>query len=91
MQVNYQYASPSMCIQQEDKTLLGLSSDLSRDEKVSFRGTLRHPLIYRDAMLMLREIVISDMSQKKKVKSKERRYAPITLQQEQKRTFGGMN
>ncbi|MBN1802204.1 MAG: hypothetical protein JW891_11895 [Candidatus Lokiarchaeota archaeon] len=66
MQVNYKYASPSMCLQQEDQTILGLSPDLSREEKVSFRGKLKHPLIFRDAMLMLREIVISDMSQKKK-------------------------
>ncbi|MCY6959009.1 hypothetical protein [Clostridium brassicae] len=66
MKVNYQYASPSMCMQQGDQTVLGLSPDLSRDEKVSFRGKLKHPLIFRDAMLMLREIVVSDMSQKKK-------------------------
>jgi len=66
MEVNYQYPSPSMCLQQEDKTVLGLSPDLSREERVSFVGGLKHPLIYRDAMLMLREIVISDMSQKKK-------------------------
>ena len=66
MKVNYQYASPSMCVQEGDNTVLGLSPDLSRDEKVSFQGSLKHPLIFRDAMLMLREIVISDSSQKKK-------------------------
>ncbi|SFC13540.1 hypothetical protein [Clostridium uliginosum] len=66
MKVNYQYASPSMCIKQNEQTVLGLSPDLSRDEKVSFLGKLKHPLIFRDAMLMLREIVISDASQKKK-------------------------
>lgn len=66
MKINYQYASPSMCLQQEDQTVLGLSPDLSREEKVSFVGKLKHPLIFRDAMLMLREIVISDISQKKK-------------------------
>lgn len=66
MKVNYQYASPSMCVNQGVETVLGLSPDLSRDEKVSFLGKLRHPLIFRDAMLMLREIVISDMSTKKK-------------------------
>lgn len=66
MKVNYQYASPSMCVNQGEETVLGLSPDLFRDEKVSFLGKLKHPLIFRDAMLMLREIVISDMSTKKK-------------------------
>lgn len=66
MKVNYEYASPSMCINQGEQTVLGLSPDLSRDEKVSFLGKLKHPLIFRDAMLMLREIVVSDMTQKKK-------------------------
>ena len=66
MQLNYQYPSASMCVQEANTVVLGLSPDLSRAEKVSFKGTLKHPLIYRDAMLMLREIVISDMSRKKK-------------------------
>ena len=55
-----------MCINKGSETILGLSPDLSRDEKVSFLGKLKHPLIFRDSMLMLREIVISDMSTKKK-------------------------
>lgn len=66
MKVNYQYASPSMCVNKGNEKVLGLSPDLSRDEKVSFLGKLKHPLIFRDAMLMLREIVISDTSIKKK-------------------------
>lgn len=66
MKVNYKYASPSMCINQNEKTTLGLSPELSREEQVSFLGKLKNPLIFRDAMLMLREIVVSDMSQKKK-------------------------
>lgn len=66
MKVNYQYASPSMCIAKDGETVLGLSPDLSRDEKVSFSGRLKNPLVFRDAMLMLREIVISDATQKKK-------------------------
>lgn len=55
-----------MCVNEGNQTTLGLSPDLSRDEKVSFRGKLKHPLLFRDAMLMLREIVISDTSIKKK-------------------------
>ncbi|MCI8341855.1 MAG: hypothetical protein HFE62_01360 [Firmicutes bacterium] len=66
MKVNYKYASPSQCLRTEDKTTLGFSPDLSRDEKVSFLGRLKHPLLFRDAMLMLRDIVVSDMSQQKK-------------------------
>ncbi len=66
MKVNYKYASPSMCLKSEGGTTLGLSPDLSRDEKVSFLGKLKNPLIFRDAMLMLREIVILDGRQKKK-------------------------
>jgi len=64
MKVNYKYASPSQCTYIDNKTNLGLSPDLSRDEKVSFSGKLKHPLVFRDAMLMLRKIVISDMSKK---------------------------
>lgn len=55
-----------MCLQFKDHVKLGLSPDLTRDEKVSFVGRLKHPLIFRDAMLMLREIVISDMKITKK-------------------------
>lgn len=66
MQVNYKYASPSQCIQNNDKTMLGFSADSSRSENVSFSGKLKHPLVFRDAMLMLRDIVISDMSQQTK-------------------------
>ena len=66
MQVNYKYASPSQCRQVDNQTTLGFSPDLSRDEKVSFLGKLKHPLLFRDAMLMLRDIVVSDMSKKQK-------------------------
>lgn len=66
MQVNYKYASPSQCRQVNNQATLGFSADLSRDEKVSFSGKLKHPLLFRDAMLMLRDIVVSDMSQKQK-------------------------
>ena len=66
MKVNYQYNSPSMCIQENENYTLGLSPDISRDEIVSFSGKLKHPLIFRDAMLMLRDIVVSDARQQKK-------------------------
>ncbi len=66
MKVGYKYASPSQCTQVDNHATLGLSPDLSRDEKVSFCGKLKHPLLFRDAMLMLREIVISDTRKKTK-------------------------
>ncbi len=66
LKVNYKYASSSVCVSKPDSTVLGFSSDTSRQEKVSFSGKLKSPLIFRDAMLMLREIVVSDLSQKKK-------------------------
>jgi hypothetical protein len=66
LKVNYKYASSSVCVKKASNTVLGFSSDLSRDEKVSFSGKLKSPLVFRDAMLMLREIVVSDLSQKKK-------------------------
>lgn len=66
MKIKYDYASPSQCLENENGKTLGLSADLSREEKVSFSGKLKHPLIFRDAMLMLREIVISDTTPKKK-------------------------
>jgi len=66
LKVAYKYASPSMCLKKNGCTTLGLSPDVSRDEKVSFWGKLKNPLKFRDAMLMLRQIVISDGSRKQK-------------------------
>lgn len=66
MKVSYEYAAPSSCRQQGEEAVLGLSPDLSREERVSFRARMKNPLVFRDAMLMLRQIVLSDMGQKKK-------------------------
>lgn len=66
MKVGYKYASPSRCTQAGSQATLGLSPDQSREEKVSFCGKLKHPLLFRDAMLMLRDIVISDTGKKTK-------------------------
>jgi hypothetical protein len=66
LELNYQYASPSVCLHDGNQILLGLSPDLSREERVSFVGKLKYPLIFREAMLVLREIVIADMRIKKK-------------------------
>lgn len=66
VKINYQYTSPSMCIYNNNQTTLGLSADNSRKEQVSFLGRLKDPLIFRDAMLMLRQIVISGKEPEKK-------------------------
>lgn len=66
MKVSYQYAGPSSCRQLGEEAVLGFSPDLSRDERVSFRARMKNPLVFRDAMLMLRQIVMSDMGKKKK-------------------------
>jgi hypothetical protein len=39
---------------------LGFSAETSRPDVVRFRGALRDPLAYRDAMLCLRDVVIDD-------------------------------
>lgn len=66
MKVSYQYAGPSSCRRLGEEAVLGFSPDLSRDERVSFRARMKNPLVFRDAMLMLRQIVMSDMGKKKK-------------------------
>ena len=66
MQVNYQYHGPSRLVRQGGRLTLGMSPDLSREEAVSFCGRLKNPLLFRDAMLMLREIVVADATRKKK-------------------------
>lgn len=66
MKVKYSYTSPSTVATSGSDTFLGLSSDLARDEKVAFTGKLHHPLEFRDAMLMLRQIVVSNSEVKKK-------------------------
>lgn len=66
MNVSHKYSSESMCINNGNESTLGLSCDLSRDEKVSFDGLLKKPLLFRDSMLMLRDIVTLDMRVEKK-------------------------
>ena len=60
----------------DNKAILGLSPDLSRPERVSFVGKLKNPLPFRDAMLVLREIVISDA--RKKTKKREEFFTWLT-------------
>ncbi|MHA1869743.1 MAG: hypothetical protein ACTSXF_02240, partial [Promethearchaeota archaeon] len=59
--------------EESNKTTMGLSPDLAREEVVSFRGELKEPLVFRDSMLVLREIVLSDLGRKKKKDRKEYR------------------
>ena len=69
MKVQYQYAGPSRYVVGTEGSTLGLCPDLSRDERVSFRGRVRDPLPFRDAMLMLRDIVITDSRPREKDRS----------------------
>lgn len=66
MKVDYKYASPSRCTQVDNQATLGFSPDLSRNEKVSFCGKLKHPLLFRDAMLMLRKLLFLIPEKKQK-------------------------
>ncbi len=66
MEFSYDYATLSTYLQEAGKATVGLSPDLSRPEKVAFTGAIKHPLAFRDAMLVLREVVVTDARQKKK-------------------------
>ncbi|MFX1451302.1 MAG: hypothetical protein ACFFCM_10695, partial [Promethearchaeota archaeon] len=63
MSISYQfnYATPSTFVESADFTSLVFSTDLNRPEKVSFKGRLKNILLYRDAMLALRQVVVSDL------------------------------
>lgn len=61
MEFKYNYASPSSLTMVGGSTILSFSPDLNRKEVVSFQGTLKNILDFRDAMLSLREVVISDL------------------------------
>lgn len=65
MEFNYKYTAPSNCSTSDQALSLNLSYDINRPEKVSFLGKLKRPLVFRDALLMLREIVTLDTSVKK--------------------------
>ncbi len=61
MQFNYNYATPSTLAAVGGTTVLAFSADRNRKEVVSFKGRLKNVLNYRDAMLCLRDVVVSDL------------------------------
>lgn len=66
MKIGLNYGKASSVQLQERQMSLHMSRDEQRAEKVRLRARLRNPLLYRDAMLMLREIVVMDLRMKKK-------------------------
>jgi hypothetical protein len=69
METIYQYSGHSGVLHTSDQTLLGFSTELSRPEQVQFCGIIREPLTFRDAMLALRGIVITDLRKQVKDRS----------------------
>jgi hypothetical protein len=61
MEFNYNYATPSTLAAVGGTTVLSFSADRNRKEVVSFKGRLKNVLNYRDAMLCLRDVVVSDL------------------------------
>ncbi|MHA1682202.1 MAG: hypothetical protein ACTSUE_14795 [Promethearchaeota archaeon] len=66
MQVQYTYNKPSYIHYGKDKSQFSLSPDQSRSEKVCFHALVKTPLVFRDCMLALQDIVKSDLRRQKK-------------------------
>src|SRR3954467_15291200 len=60
MQVAFAYRGRSTITQSTVGLAVSLSPNLRRD-RVSFVGTLRHPLRFREAISALHDVVISDL------------------------------
>ena len=65
MQVHFAYRRRSTILAQPAGLAIALSPNLRRD-KVSFNGTLRQPLHFREAISALHDVVISDLTYKPK-------------------------
>jgi hypothetical protein len=68
MQVEFAYRRRSGVVQTNVGLAVALAPNLRRD-RVSFVGTLKHPLRFREAMSALHDVVISDLRFKKKDKT----------------------
>lgn len=60
MKINCDYGIGSGVCSERGQTSLQMSADDNRSEKVSFHAEILEPLIYREAMSVLREIVVTD-------------------------------
>jgi hypothetical protein len=86
MDVTYAYSGLSGVYQTSDGTALALSPELSRPEQVKFKGIVRNPLVYREAMLSLQSVVTFDARPQPKDKSEYLKWA----EQEIERLTWGM-
>lgn len=68
MQLTLAYRRPSAVVASAGGLAVALSPNLRRD-RVSFDGTLRHPLRFREAVSALHDVVISDLRFKAKDKT----------------------
>src|SRR3954470_13269574 len=68
MQVAFAYRGRSQITQSAVGLAVSLAPNLRRD-RVSFVGTLRHPLRFREAVSALHDVVISDLRFKPKDKT----------------------
>jgi hypothetical protein len=68
MQVAFAYRGRSGVVQTNSGLAVALAPNLRRD-RVSFVGTLKHPLRFREAMSALHDVVISDLRFKPKDKT----------------------
>lgn len=80
MEVTFAYQRRSAVITQSTGLSIALSPNLRRD-RVSFNGTLRQPLRFREAISALHDVVISDLNYKPKDDSAYQAY----LKQHQER------
>ncbi|PTM58418.1 hypothetical protein [Desmospora activa] len=65
MQFQQTYARPSAVSNTGGKTVVRFAPDLGR-EPTFFQGKMADPLLYRDAMCALRDVVVSDLNYKPK-------------------------
>lgn len=65
MQFQQTYAQPSAVSNTGGKTVVSFAPDLGR-EPTFFQGKMADPLLYRDAMCALRDVVVSDLNYKPK-------------------------
>lgn len=73
MQVHFAYRRRSQIVAQPAGLSIALSPNLRRD-RVSFNGTLRQPLHFREAISALHDVVISDLNFKPKDKTAYQEY-----------------
>lgn len=82
MKIGLNYAQSSY-MQSEDRSIsLNMSGDDSRKERVCLHAGLKDPLLYREAMLMLREIVLLDL--RRQPKPREAFFAWLTAEVERR-------